>query len=250
MTPEKLQGRSKRELREMARKRGIAGWHGMRKEELVEALAQLSTVGRRSKHASRNGSANGHGSRRPRVAVRTRRRSWPAMELALVGDHQAANAAVAVACVEELIAQGLDVGDKAVATGLAEAAKLPDVKVFHAGTKLENGLVVTDVPLGIIPLGTTNVLAKELAIPLDIEGACSLIAGPHRTAVIDAMKLGEGYYYTQIGVAVEVADRRSLFADRGRGVVGRRSRARSRERRDGRAQSERAHDCQASDAHR
>src|SRR5581483_3376314 len=30
-----------------------------------------------------------------------------------------------------------------VITGLAQAAALPNVKVFHAGTKLENGLVIT-----------------------------------------------------------------------------------------------------------
>jgi phosphoribosylamine--glycine ligase len=31
-----------------------------------------------------------------------------------------------------------------VITGLAEVARLPDIKVFHAGTKMENGLVVSD----------------------------------------------------------------------------------------------------------
>ena len=34
-----------------------------------------------------------------------------------------------------------------------------------------NGLVWSDIPLAVLPLGTTNVLAKELAIPEDIEGA-------------------------------------------------------------------------------
>ena len=36
------------------------------------------------------------------VAVTTRRRPWPALELGLLGEHQAANAAVVVACVEQL----------------------------------------------------------------------------------------------------------------------------------------------------
>jgi phosphoribosylamine--glycine ligase len=50
-------------------------------------------------------------------------------------------------------------------TGLAEAAKLPDVKVFHAGTKLENGLVVTDGGrvLGVTALGDTLAAAKRRA---------------------------------------------------------------------------------------
>lgn len=44
-----------------------------------------------------------------------------------------------------------------VISGLDEAAKLPDVKVFHAGTKLENNLPVTDGGrvLGITALGDT-----------------------------------------------------------------------------------------------
>lgn len=38
MTSKKLQGMSKKELIDLARKRGVAGWHGMRKEALIEAL--------------------------------------------------------------------------------------------------------------------------------------------------------------------------------------------------------------------
>jgi hypothetical protein len=39
MTSNHFQGRTKKELAELARKKGIAGWHGMRKDELVAALA-------------------------------------------------------------------------------------------------------------------------------------------------------------------------------------------------------------------
>jgi diacylglycerol kinase family enzyme len=34
-----------------------------------------------------------------------------------------------------------------------------------------NGIVWTDTPLAVLPLGTTNVLAKELNIPEDLYGA-------------------------------------------------------------------------------
>ena len=34
-----------------------------------------------------------------------------------------------------------------------------------------NGMVKSDIPLAILPLGTTNVLAKELGIPEDLKGA-------------------------------------------------------------------------------
>ena len=39
MTREQLETRTKKELAEMARKSGVAGWHAMRKQELLDALA-------------------------------------------------------------------------------------------------------------------------------------------------------------------------------------------------------------------
>jgi dihydrofolate synthase / folylpolyglutamate synthase len=54
-----------------------------------------------------------------RVQVTTARRSWPVMTLGLIGEHQALNAAVALAVVETLISRGADVGDRAMAQGLA-----------------------------------------------------------------------------------------------------------------------------------
>jgi phosphoribosylamine--glycine ligase len=52
-----------------------------------------------------------------------------------------------------------------VITGLAEAAKLPGVKIFHAGTKVQNDLVVTDGGrvLGVTALGDTLGEAKRNA---------------------------------------------------------------------------------------
>ncbi|HYV34310.1 MAG TPA: folylpolyglutamate synthase/dihydrofolate synthase family protein [Gemmataceae bacterium] len=57
--------------------------------------------------------------RLPRVRITTSRRPWPEMELGLLGEHQAANAALAVAAVEELRQQGMHIGDAAVANGVA-----------------------------------------------------------------------------------------------------------------------------------
>src|SRR5258708_5039272 len=42
-----------------------------------------------------------------------------------------------------------------------------------------NGLIGSLIPLGIIPVGTANVLARELQIPLDLDGACQLLAASH-----------------------------------------------------------------------
>ncbi|NOZ21842.1 MAG: diacylglycerol kinase family lipid kinase [Planctomycetes bacterium] len=42
--------------------------------------------------------------------------------------------------------------------------------------EVASGLHGTDTPLGILPLGTANVLARELGIPLGMKGACRVLA--------------------------------------------------------------------------
>ena len=54
-----------------------------------------------------------------RVRVRTPKQVWQWMEVSLLGEHQAANAALAVACVEQLQTQGWTIPDAAVSSGLA-----------------------------------------------------------------------------------------------------------------------------------
>jgi dihydrofolate synthase/folylpolyglutamate synthase len=54
----------------------------------------------------------------PQVEVETSARRWTAMPIGLLGKHQAANAAVAVACIEHLGRQGIPWGDESVARGL------------------------------------------------------------------------------------------------------------------------------------
>lgn len=61
----------------------------------------------------------GNGDQSPCVEITTQSRRWPNMALGLMGDHQAANAALVVAAVEELRRHGLHLDDQAVAAGLA-----------------------------------------------------------------------------------------------------------------------------------
>jgi dihydrofolate synthase/folylpolyglutamate synthase len=56
----------------------------------------------------------------PRVQVTSQRARWASLELGLLGQHQAANAAVAIAVVEELRSAGLHISDQAVANGLRD----------------------------------------------------------------------------------------------------------------------------------
>jgi YegS/Rv2252/BmrU family lipid kinase len=66
-----------------------------------------------------------------------------------------------------------------------------------------NGLVGSATPLGIIPNGTANVLARELGIPVDLEGACQLLAGAHDFKEVDGMRVGDQHYFTQVGVGID-----------------------------------------------
>jgi diacylglycerol kinase family enzyme len=52
-----------------------------------------------------------------------------------------------------------------------------------------DGLVGSAVPLGVIPVGTGNMLARELGLPIDIDKAVALIASAPHSRKIDAMKI-------------------------------------------------------------
>jgi len=58
-----------------------------------------------------------------------------------------------------------------------------------------------DVPIGIVPLGTFNDLARTLAIPLDLDEACALIASG-KTRRIDVARVNGLYYATEASVGI------------------------------------------------
>jgi diacylglycerol kinase (ATP) len=58
----------------------------------------------------------------------------------------------------------------------------------------------TGHPMGIVPSGTANMLARELNIPLDISEACSLVRGKRTHTNIDALEVNGRCYVYQIVV--------------------------------------------------
>jgi hypothetical protein len=67
-----------------------------------------------------------------------------------------------------------------------------------------NGLVGTGLPLGIIPTGSVNVMARELNIPMDIEKACERIVSGH----VEPLDLGvanDRYFVSFLGVGFDAA---------------------------------------------
>ncbi|MDD4857020.1 MAG: diacylglycerol kinase family lipid kinase [Candidatus Krumholzibacteria bacterium] len=68
-----------------------------------------------------------------------------------------------------------------------------------------DGLAGQSAPLGIIPTGTANLLARELNIPLDADQAAALIARPPRSRSIDAMRIGGRTYVLIAGVGISAS---------------------------------------------
>jgi diacylglycerol kinase (ATP) len=58
-----------------------------------------------------------------------------------------------------------------------------------------------DVPIGLVPLGTFNDLARTLSIPFDLGAACALIASG-KTRRIDVARVNGVYYATEASVGI------------------------------------------------
>jgi diacylglycerol kinase family enzyme len=76
------------------------------------------------------------------------------------------------------------------------------------------------VPLGIVPAGTGNLVARELEIPLAVEAAVALLAGAPAVRRIDAMRIGGRTFLLNAGVGInaEVIDETSRL---GKSLFGR-----------------------------
>mgnify|MGYP000909212837 CR=1 FL=1 len=69
-----------------------------------------------------------------------------------------------------------------------------------------SAMVNSGKPIGILPTGTGNVLARELGIPLNLEEALALLRGPNHVRILDAMQINGDYYVlnASIGISSEV----------------------------------------------
>jgi YegS/Rv2252/BmrU family lipid kinase len=74
------------------------------------------------------------------------------------------------------------------------------------------GLVNTSIPLGIIPVGTGNGLAKDLAIPMDVERALEIIVERPTLRSIDAMEIEGRFFILNVGIGLSAV----MMRDTGR----------------------------------
>jgi len=66
-----------------------------------------------------------------------------------------------------------------------------------------NTLAETGIPLGILPIGTANVLALEPTIPRDLEEAAALFAGELVFRELDMMRMHGRNFILQIGIGLD-----------------------------------------------
>lgn len=68
---------------------------------------------------------------------------------------------------------------------------------------ISNKIIGSGLPLGILPLGTGNLLAQELKISLNLEKALGIITSDHpKTILMDTMKLEERFCLMNVSVGV------------------------------------------------
>lgn len=65
-----------------------------------------------------------------------------------------------------------------------------------------NGLVNSEVPLGIIPVGTGNGLARALDIPINLEEVVALLSGEYHIRCIDLMQAKGSFYVLNVSAGI------------------------------------------------
>jgi len=64
-----------------------------------------------------------------------------------------------------------------------------------------SGLIGSEIPLIILPGGSTNVMAKELGIPEDLKESCAIISQvPRKIKTIDVGQFGNRYFITGLSI--------------------------------------------------
>jgi YegS/Rv2252/BmrU family lipid kinase len=128
------------------------------------------------------------------------------------------------ACGVEAVVERLEGGRTAADIVRRHAGKM-DLAIVGGGDGTLNAaadaLVEARLPLGILPLGTANDLARTLGVPTDLAAACSVI-GEGRLQSIDLGKVNGKLFFNvaSIGLGVNVARRLTGEVKRRWGVLG------------------------------
>jgi diacylglycerol kinase (ATP) len=139
--------------------------------------------------------------------------------LLLVNRHSRKGQQQAQAAVVELQSLGFTLLDKELESPqhLSETIRRyrdqVDLAIIGGGDGTLNGaiaaLVETQLPLGILPFGTANDLARTLEIPTDLPAACQIIAAG-KTQMIDLGWVNGHYFFNVASLGLSVQITRNL----------------------------------------
>jgi diacylglycerol kinase family enzyme len=108
-----------------------------------------------------------------------------------------------------------------VVDAVRSAAEAGDDAVVAAGgdgtvSSVASALAGSDMPLGVLPLGTLNHFAKDLALPLDLGAAVTTIAG-RRTVRVDVGEVNGRLFLnnSSIGLYPDIVMEREMLRRRG-----------------------------------
>jgi YegS/Rv2252/BmrU family lipid kinase len=99
-----------------------------------------------------------------------------------------------------------DAGEDIPALVRAAVGRGADLVVAAGGdgtvSLVAGALAGGDVPLGVLPIGTANVFAQVLGLPLDLAGAADLATGEFVARPIDGMRVGDklGVLHISVGI--------------------------------------------------
>mgnify|MGYP000257830489 CR=1 FL=1 len=99
-------------------------------------------------------------------------------------------------------------GEERVAEVVQQALEKqrPDLCVAAGGdgtvADVASGLVHSEVPLGIVPCGTGNAMARELDIPLQAPQALELLTGEHTLRSFDALQVQDRFFFLNLSIGV------------------------------------------------
>jgi YegS/Rv2252/BmrU family lipid kinase len=142
--------------------------------------------------------------------------------LLIANTHSRRGAELVGPAVARMLQSGLDVtaSDAGSRDALAELilsrARSCDLVILVGGDGTINAaapaLIATGLPLGIIPAGTANDLARTLGIPDDVDGAAQVIAEGFRRSV-DVGNVNGHYFFNVASIGLSVDLTRVLTRD-------------------------------------
>jgi YegS/Rv2252/BmrU family lipid kinase len=111
-----------------------------------------------------------------------------------------------------------------IAAAIEKYGPTVDVVIIGGGDGTLNqaieSLLKVDRPLGILPLGTANDLARTLGIPADLPAACLIIAQAN-SQLIDLGWVNEQYFFNvaSLGLSVDITQKLTRGAKRRWGIL-------------------------------